>query len=78
MTTKVRKTQTQQILDHLIEKKSITLIEAAAMYKTRSLTRRIKDIREMGYNITSERCVDRTGQRYVRYWLKSKRQRKAA
>lgn len=65
-------TQTRRILEHLKDQGSITQVEAQAMYKARSLTRRITDIREMGYDVYSEWKTDHTGQRYVRYWLRSK------
>lgn len=59
--------QTARIANHLIELGSISGVEASAMYKTRSLPRRIKDIRDLGVAIRSEVKFDLTGQRYVRY-----------
>ncbi len=63
-------TQTGMILRHLQERGSITQVEASAMYKSRSLTKRISELRAQGYNIKSEWRIDPTGQRYVRYWLR--------
>ena len=63
------KSQEQLILRHLREAGSITQIEAAGLYKVRSLTRRIRTLRERGYKIHSERRTDPMGQRYVRYHL---------
>lgn len=71
-TDSVNLTQTERILRHLLEHSSITHVEAAAMYKSRSLTKRIHELRERGYQIDSEWKVDHTGQRYVRYWLRKK------
>lgn len=65
------KTQTAQILEHLKTKGSITQVEASALYKSRSLTRRITDIRQSGHNVKSEWKTDPTGQRYVRYHLEA-------
>lgn len=61
--------QTARIAQHLLNVGSISGVEAAAMFKTRSLTRRIADLRDAGVDITSEFKKDSTGQRYVRYML---------
>jgi hypothetical protein len=61
------KPQTELLLAHLQQKKSITGIEASALFKVRSLTRRITDLKELGHSIRSEWRRDSTGQRYVRY-----------
>ena len=66
------KTQTQMIYEHLIKKGSITNVEAANIYKARSLTKRIHEIRSRGAEVRSEWCRDPMGQRYVRYWLVKK------
>ena len=57
----------QKILDHLRKKGSISFLEAWTLYTVRSLPRRIKDLREQGYDIISDRRKDLNGQRYVRY-----------
>lgn len=61
--------QTRAIAEHLRDVGSISGVEAAAMFKTRSLTRRIADLRDVGVEIKSEFRKDSTGQRYVRYVL---------
>jgi hypothetical protein len=67
-----RKTQTDLIREHLLAKGTITNVEAAAMFKARSLTKRVAELRDQGYDIASEWRRDSTGQRYVRYWLRKK------
>lgn len=61
--------QTLKIARHLDETGTITGVEAAAIYKCRSLPRRIKDIRDSGIKVGSEIKHDLTGQRYTRYTL---------
>lgn len=60
--------QVKTILTHLEKVGDISGIEASAMYKVRSLPRRITDLKEAGYDITREFKKDATGQRYVRYY----------
>lgn len=64
------KTQTDLLAAHLKRVGSISGMEAAGMYKVRSLTRRIRDLKDF-YNmeIYSQWKRDNTGQRYVRYAL---------
>lgn len=62
-------TQTAQIKKHLHEVGSISGIEASALYKCRSLPRRICDLKEQGLAIDAKWQRDITGQRYVRYRL---------
>lgn len=61
--------QTKLILDHLKDHGNISSMEAQGMFKCRSLPRRILDLKDAGYDITSVMKVDSTGQRYVRYVL---------
>lgn len=61
--------QTLKIAGHLQKIGSITGVEASAIYKCRSLPRRIKDLRDFGIAVRSETKYDLTGQRYVRYVL---------
>lgn len=61
--------QTDQIARHMLQHGSISGVEAAAMFKTRSLSRRIRDIRARAVTIRSDYRKDTTGQRYVRYVL---------
>ena len=65
--TVLAKTQETLILNHLKARGSITAVEAQALYKVRSLTRRITTLRRTGANIESVWKTDLTGQRYVRY-----------
>jgi Ran GTPase-activating protein (RanGAP) involved in mRNA processing and transport len=59
--------QHEQILKHIAEKGSISNVEAQAVYRIRSLPRRIKDLKELGYSFKTEMRKDPTGQRYARY-----------
>lgn len=61
--------QTQKILDHLTKVGSISWVEANDLYRVRSLTRRIADLREAGHDIVGEWRKDHLGQRYTRYSL---------
>jgi len=63
-------TQTQVLLKHLRAAGSISQREAIMDHRIASITRRITDLRLMGFNIHSvwkEHPV--TGQKYVRYVL---------
>ena len=60
---------TKAILQHLETTGTITGVEAHAIHKCRSLTRRITDLRAAGYDISSHWKRDITGQRYVRYQM---------
>lgn len=68
-----RMSQTEQLLQHFNrlsasrEIPSITGIEASALFKIRSLSRRINDLEAKGFSFTRLHKVDTTGQRYVRY-----------
>ena len=57
------------ILAHLMAKGSITNVEAQALYRCRALPRRIADLKECGWPISSVLKKDATGQRYARYML---------
>lgn len=54
-------------------KPSISGVEAQAIFRIRSLSRRINDMEREGYEFHRERCKDTTGQRYVRYHFLGKR-----
>lgn len=64
-----KRPMTQLILDHLKAGRTITAVEAAALWRVRSLTKRIHEIRRMGFDVISTPMQDSTGQRYVRYSL---------
>jgi len=62
--------QLDQIVEHLNVIGSISTLDAINHYKIMSLSRRICDLKERGYNIVSERKTHKnTKQRYVRYHL---------
>lgn len=68
--------QCQQVMSHLTLRGSISGVEAQAIYRIRSLPRRILDIRKSGVleaegqHIEPETRRDPLGQRYTRYHLK--------
>ena len=64
--------QTEILLKHFSVKPSISGVEASAMFRIRSLHRRILDLEEKGHLFTRERKIDTTGQRYVRYHYQGK------
>ncbi len=61
------KPQTNLLLDHFRRNSSISAIEASAMFRIRSLSRRINDLEARGHRFAREQRLDTTGQRYVRY-----------
>ena len=61
------KPQVDMLLEHFQQRPSITAVEAAALYRIRSLSRRIVDLINQGYRFSKQHSVDPTGQRYVRY-----------
>ncbi|KVO83298.1 hypothetical protein WL21_09710 [Burkholderia ubonensis] len=61
--------QAQTVLRHLQSVGSITNVEANAVHRVRSLSRRITEIRGAGFRISKIRRRDCTGQQYVRYSL---------
>jgi len=61
--------QYHQILNHLIDHDSISGLEAAELYRVRALPRRIKDLKEAGFEIVDEWRTDPLGQRYKKYRL---------
>lgn len=66
------RTMTSLICEHLIKVGDISDMEARGMFKCRSLSRRICDLKSRGWVINAIRKVDSTGQRYVRYVLNEK------
>lgn len=61
--------QNQMILNHMVDQGSISGLEAAELYRVRSLPRRICDLKEAGFKIISEWREDPLGQRYKKYRL---------
>lgn len=61
--------QAMLVLQHLQAHGSITNVEANAVHKVRSVSRRITEIVDAGFNIIKLNRRDTTGQRYVKYVL---------
>ncbi len=61
------KSQPEILKDHFKTRPSISGLEANALYRIKSLPRRILDLEAQGYEFIKERKTDPTGQRYVRY-----------
>ena len=65
-------TQHTKIIKHLQTTNGLTVREAMIEYSISSLTKRVHELREMGYDIASNpKRHPVTGQRYVRYTLTS-------
>jgi hypothetical protein len=62
-------TQKEMLINHFQITPTISGVEAASVYKIRSLPRRILDLKEIGYEFDTEWRKDPTGQRYKRYTL---------
>lgn len=66
----MKNTQHTLILKHLRATTGLTVREAMIEYSISSLTKRIQELRDMGYDIVSNKKAHPvTGQRYVRYTL---------
>ena len=61
--------QAVQVLNHLETSGSITNCEAHSVLKCRSVSRRITELQDAGFDIDKEHKRDSQGQRYVRYVL---------
>ena len=63
-------TQHNKILKHLRLSKGLTVVDAVVQYGIPSFTKRISELRQLGYNIDGIKKVNPiTGQRYTRYVL---------
>ena len=60
-------TQVELLMQHFENENSITPVEAASVYKIRSLPRRIMDLKNRGYAFEHAWRIDGMGQRYMRY-----------
>ena len=60
----------REILEHLLDRCSITSLEALGVYGTQRVAARIMELRSMGVEITSDRRADSMGKRYVKYLLR--------
>jgi len=66
----MKNTQHTLILKHLRATTGLTVREAMIEYSISSLTKRIQELRDLGYDIVSNKKAHPvTGQRYVRYTL---------
>jgi hypothetical protein len=61
--------QQKQVYNHLRDKKTISALEATALYRVSSLTKVISELIKQGFTITSEFRFDHTGKRYKRYFM---------
>lgn len=61
--------QATAVLRHLRDAGSITNVEANAVLRVRSVSRRITELQDHGVRIRKETKYDSTGQRYTRYYL---------
>lgn len=60
--------QAKIVLKHLLSVGSITAVEASAVHRIRSLSRRVTELDQVGgYLIQKEHKRDVVGQRYVKY-----------
>lgn len=62
----------RKILSHLEKYSTISPAEAQATYGATRLAARIHELRENGYEITSDYRKDAAGKRYVRYFMNKK------
>ena len=71
--------QTHRVLCHLITAGSITNVEAHAVLKCRSVSKRISElVNTYGIDVAKQHRRDSTGQRFVRYVLINPRAAKVA
>ena len=61
--------QAYTIYDHLRKIGDISALEARAIYRVDSLSRRICDLKDAGYKVSRVIKKDATGKRYARYTL---------
>lgn len=61
--------QAKTVLKHLLSVGSITNVEAHAVHRVRSLSRRVSELGEACIKVSKEYKKDVNGQRYVRYSL---------
>ncbi len=67
--------QALTVREHLFANPHITALQATGVYRIRSISSRISELKRAGYEITKARKADATGQAYVRYSF-SQRQRR--
>lgn len=71
------KPQTRLVFQHLVNYGSITAVEAAAVYRVRSLSKRISEINHDNADVILGRELrkDATGQRYAHYTMSKSEQK---
>ena len=74
MTTKRLAPQARKLLVHMRKYKHITALQAADLYRIRSLPRRILDLKEAGVVIRTKLKTDKLHQRYAKYTYISEKQ----
>lgn len=70
MSRYIQADQLQTIIRHLKRRGTISSLEAHGVYRIRSISSRICELKKFGYKIEREERRDPAGQRYVRYHLK--------
>ena len=63
------KSQAGMVLQHLIQKGTITQVEAHELYRVYRLASRMSDLKNWGVAFQAIKQVDLTGRRYVQYKL---------
>ena len=62
-------TQVEQLRRHFKHFRTITTYEARSVYRIESLSRRIVDLKAMGFQFDTKLKKDLTGKRYAQYTL---------
>jgi hypothetical protein len=70
--------QTRTILRHLEKRGSISPMEALMAYGCTRLAARIHELREAGFDISTDLRTDQAGHRYARYRMTAVNTQKAA
>jgi hypothetical protein len=65
--------QARKVLAHLLQGKDLTPLTAIGVYHIYRLAARIHDLREAGYDISTEMREDGVGGRYASYRLVNKK-----
>lgn len=63
------KSMADLVLSHLLTGKTLSGVEAAALWRCRDLPKRVSELKKKGYDILVSYKKDTTGQRYARYML---------
>lgn len=65
----IKLSDNEKILDFLAYNDHITRDQCLGLFRIRNATARITDLRNAGWRINTEMCVDYTGKRYARWSL---------